>query len=144
MIDCCICLDISIKYTQVPNSSKCEHPVCVDCFKQLLEKECYENGKKIPCPLCRAEIESPEIEISSAIEQVENVTYGCIYDPAIHTCDEIIFFDEDIIFINYEYDEVEKTSRRNQVRKFNYMNRIIPKNRNRRSMMTALGSKRKY
>ena len=138
MIDCCICYETAKKYTQAPSDTKCQHPVCMDCFKQLLEKECYENGKKIPCPLCRADIESPEIEIASAIDQIENVTYACIYDSSVHICDEIIFFDEDIVFVNYEYYEPDKSSKKSQLRKFNYMNKIVPKNRNRRSSITKL------
>jgi len=135
MIECCICYETSDKYTQQPCETKCEHPVCVDCFKQMIEKECYEKHKKIPCPICRTEIESPEIEIAAAIFQVENVTYESIFDPSVDQCDEMIFLDDDIIFINYEYYEADKTSKRSQIRKFNYMNKIVSKNRNRRSIM---------
>lgn len=134
MIECCICYEKSEKYTQQPSKTKCEHPVCVDCFKQMIEKECYEEHKKIPCPICRTEIESPEIEIATAINQIENVTYECIYDPTVDQCDEIIFLYDDIIFVKYEYDEPDKINKRNQLRKFNYMNKIVPKNRNRRVM----------
>ena len=144
MIECCICYDEKTpKYTQQPSNTNCEHPVCVNCFKEMIDKECYEEHKKIPCPLCRAEIESPELEIAAAIDQVENVTYECIFDPSLHRCDEMIFLEDDIIFINYEYEEPDKTSKRSQLRKFNYMNRIIPKNRNRRSV-AKFSSKRKY
>jgi hypothetical protein len=101
----------------------------------MIEKECYEKHKKIPCPICRTEIESPEIEIAAAIFQVENVTYESIFDPSVDQCDEMIFLDDDIIFINYEYYEADKTSKRSQIRKFNYMNKIVSKNRNRRSIM---------
>ena len=135
MIECCVCYDTAKKYTKIPSETKCEHPVCTDCFKQLLFKHCYEDGKKIPCPLCRFPIESPELEVSSAIERIENLTYECIYDPSIDNCDEIIFLEDDIVFINYEYEEIEKTSKRNRLRKFNYMNKIVPKNRNIRSIM---------
>jgi len=135
MIECCICYEISNKYTQQPSDTKCKHPVCVNCFKQMIDKECYEEHKKILCPICRIEIESPEIEISSAIDRVENITYECIYDQKVDKCDEIIFLYDDIIFINYEYEEPDKTSMRSQLRKFNYMNKIVPKNRNRRSVM---------
>lgn len=129
--DCCICLEISEKYTQKASDTKCSHPVCKDCFKQMIEKECFQNQKKIPCPLCRIEIESPEIEIASAIDHIKNVSYECIYDPTLDICDDMIFFDEEIIFVIYEDVEVVKTSRKNQLKKFNYMNKIIPKNRNR-------------
>ena len=135
MIECCICFETCEKYTQQPSETKCEHPVCVGCFKQMIEKECYEDHKKIPCPLCRTDIESPEIEIAAAIDRVENVTYESIYDPSVDQCDEMIFLDDDIIFINYEYEEPDKTSKRSQLRKFNYMNKIVPKNRNMRSVM---------
>jgi hypothetical protein len=128
--DCCICFETSKKYTQKKTESKCEHPVCALCFKEMIEKECFQE-KKIPCPLCRVDIESPEIEIASAIDRIETIRYECIYDPAIDICDEMIFLDEEIIFVTYEDIEIEKTSKKNQVKKFNYMNKIIPKNRNR-------------
>ncbi len=129
--DCCICLETSKKYTQEKNTSKCEHPVCEQCFKEMIEKECFQGKKKIPCPLCRVEIESIEIELSSAISHIENVTYECIFDPTYDVCDEMIFLDEEIIFVTYEDVEPDKISKKNEIKKFNYMNKIIPKNRNR-------------
>ena len=128
---CCICLETSEKYTQKVSDTKCEHPVCKHCFKQMIEKECFQNQKKIPCPICRTKIESPEIEIASAIDRIKNIRYECIYDPKFDICDEIIFFDEDIIFIIYEELEIYKTSKKTQLKKFNYMNKIVPRNRNR-------------
>ena len=129
-IECCVCFENDKRYTQVKSDSKCQHPVCVNCFKEMIDKECFKGRKKIPCPLCTVDIESPEIELASAIDHIENVSYERIYDPEIHICDEMIFLEDEIIFVTYEDIEIEKTSKKSEMKKFNYMNKIIPKNRN--------------
>ncbi len=131
LVECCICFDTAKRYTCIKSNSKCPHPVCEICFKEMIDKECFKGRRKIPCPLCTIDIESPEIELASAIDHIENVSYECIYDSEFDICDEMIFLDEEIIFVVYEDMEIKKTSKNSQIKKFNYMNKIVPKNRNR-------------
>ena len=70
-IDCCICLDENVcHYTDEDIKSKCEHPVCKNCYFQLPKEE---------CPLCRTEIRSLIMDIKKAIYHVLNVRYEKLF-----------------------------------------------------------------
>ena len=66
-IDCCVCLeDNVVHYTQDFMLTKCKHPVCKECYTQLL---CNE------CPLCRIPIYSLLVDIEKAIYNILFVRY---------------------------------------------------------------------
>ena len=71
-IDCCICLEDNVcHYTQEEMKTKCEHPVCKNCYFQL--PQCPE------CPLCRMSIYSLLLDIKKAIFRVINVRYEKLF-----------------------------------------------------------------
>ena len=66
-IDCCVCLEDNVEhYTQDFMLTKCNHPVCKDCYMQLIISE---------CPLCRIPIYSLLVDIEKAIYNVLFVRY---------------------------------------------------------------------
>lgn len=70
-IDCCICLEDNVcHYTQEEIETKCEHPVCKNCYFQLPQSE---------CPLCRISISSLLLDIKKAIFHVINVRYEKLF-----------------------------------------------------------------
>ena len=66
-IDCCVCLEDNVDhYTQDFMLTKCKHPICKDCYTQLIISK---------CPLCRIPIYSLLVDIEKAIYNVLFVRY---------------------------------------------------------------------
>ena len=66
-IDCCVCLEDNVLYyTQDFMLTKCKHPVCKECYIQLIISK---------CPLCRIPIYSLLVDIEKAIYNVLFVRY---------------------------------------------------------------------
>lgn len=100
-IDCCVCLDENVyHYTQEDIQSKCEHPVCKNCYYQLTNSE---------CPLCRTEISSLLLNVKKAIYHVLNVRYDDLVEYEYFN----LFFDfyvyEFVVVFNdyYYYEQKE-------------------------------------
>jgi hypothetical protein len=66
-IDCCVCLEDNVEhYTHEFIITKCNHPICKNCYLQLIISE---------CPLCRIRIYSLLADIEKAIYNVLFVRY---------------------------------------------------------------------
>ena len=119
MTDCCVCLEFAVKYTSDVSESKCPHPVCADCYKQLDAKL---------CPLCRVPIKSLRLDIESAIYNITNFENVCILDYG-EKVDEIIFDDytDEIYFINYEMEHFKPLSKRMEIKQYYYQH--LPKHK---------------
>lgn len=134
MTDCCVCLDNNVvHYASESISSICKHPVCLDCYKKLIENV---DGEKAKCPLCRCEIYSLRVDIDEAVNHINNVRYELILEKG-EKYDEIIFVDDDIFIINYFDSYLPKESRVDLINKYKYQNKYIKhaKNRNIKRMV---------
>lgn len=70
-IDCCVCLDDNVlHYTQEEIKTTCRHPVCKNCYFQLIKQE---------CPICGIHISSLFLDIQKAIFNIINVRYEKLY-----------------------------------------------------------------
>ena len=128
MTDCCICLDNNVAHYASENiTSICKHPVCLDCYKKLIENI---TGEKAKCPLCRVDIYSLRVDLDEALHHINNVRYESILEVG-EKYDEILFIDDDIYIINYMDSELPKESRKDLMNKFRYQNKYIKQTRNR-------------
>ena len=120
-IDCCVCLDNNVcHYTQEDIKTKCEHPVCKNCYFQLQNSE---------CPLCRTDIYSIYIDVKKAIFNILNVRYEKLLGDINYSN---LLFDmwgyEFIIILRRRREHPRMKRPRYEIEKYFYlMNRYIEK-----------------
>ena len=126
-INCCVCLEDNVyHYTQEDIESKCEHPLCKNCYFQLNQQE---------CPLCRIPISSLLLDIKKAIFHILNVRYEKLFGDVEYINILFGYFGIDILLIIkdspvYEYSYIYK-SQREEMDKYYYLhNKNIEKNIN--------------
>jgi hypothetical protein len=104
--NCCVCLDDNIEhYTQEVITTKCSHPICKNCYTQLIISE---------CPLCRIPIYSLLVDIEKAIHNILFVRYEkFLNDIEYH----------DLIFLNGNWGVLIITKIKEYV--FLYQSKII-------------------
>lgn len=124
MISCCICLDDNMcNYTPECVNTICKHPVCVDCYKQLIEKTDINSGEKAKCPLCRVDIHSVQVEIEQAIYSINNISYECLIDLGQEQVEEIFFTEDEIIVICLDDEILLHTTKKMEINQYKYLNR---------------------
>ena len=125
MVNCCICLDEDqINYTQEQVKTICKHPVCIECYKLLIEKTDIDSCEKSKCPLCRAYIYSVTVDIDKAIFSINNIKYECIVDIAKEIVDDIIFDDDEMYIIRYIDEVYVHNTKKQEINKYKYLNQL--------------------
>ena len=116
-INCCVCLEDNVcHYTQEEIETKCEHPVCKNCYFQLNQPE---------CPVCRTNIHSLFMDIKKAIFNVLNVRYENFLGDIEYSDILFGYFGIDILIIIkddpvFEYSYLYKSLKR-EMEKYYYL-----------------------
>ena len=122
LIECCVCLDDAEHYTNNTLVSKCKHPICKNCYTDMINKVCIEDGSNMKCPLCRTPIKDDYTDINMAIDRVKTTFYECILDTKCLYKNEIVYIDDDDIWI-IMLDEITKTKRPDIKKRYKYFHK---------------------
>jgi hypothetical protein len=105
-----------LHYTQEEIKTKCRHPVCKNCYFQLIKQE---------CPICGMHISSLFLDIQKAIFNIINVRYEKLYGDIDYINILFDYFDDDYALIiikddNY-FEYYYKNSKKEIIDQYYYL-----------------------